>query len=80
LWKIPSEAKQYFVWHSAQDSNTNITRYSNKKTDKVLEDYRATDEAKLQQKLMIDFQKKIARDVPAAMLYYPFEYTIVREK
>ncbi|MFO0704167.1 MAG: ABC transporter substrate-binding protein [Patescibacteria group bacterium] len=79
LWDIPNEVNQYFIWHSSQKGGTNITNYDNQRVDKLLEDFRATDSATLQKKLMIDFQKRIAEDIPAAFLYYPSVYTIQRK-
>lgn len=80
LWSIPSEPNQYYVWHSSQKLKGNISEYENQKVDKLLEDFRATSEAALQKKYMIDFQKRFARDLPAAMLYYPYRYTISRKR
>ena len=80
LWNIPSEPNQYYVWHSSQKLKGNISEYENQKVDKLLEDFRATSEAALQKKYMIDFQKRFARDLPAAMLYYPYRYTISRKR
>ena len=80
LWDIPLELNQYFIWHSSQKGKTNISNYDNKRVDKILEDYRATDEAQMQKKLMSDFQKRIADDLPAAFLYYPSVYTIERKR
>lgn len=79
LWDIPVELNQYFIWHSSQKGKTNITNYDNKRVDKILEDFRATDSAEMQKKLMSDFQKRIADDLPAAFLYYPSVYTIQRK-
>jgi peptide/nickel transport system substrate-binding protein len=79
LWNIPSDINQYFVWHSSQKDKNNITGYSNPRVDKLLEDFRATDSATMQKKLMSDFQRQIAQDVPAAFLYYPYIYTISRK-
>lgn len=80
LWNIPSEPNQYYVWHSSQKGKGNISEYANPKVDKLLEDFRATSEAELQKKYMVDFQKRFARDLPAAMLYYPYRYTISRKR
>ncbi|MEI7653073.1 MAG: ABC transporter substrate-binding protein [bacterium] len=80
LWNIPSEPNQYYVWHSSQKGKGNISEYESQKVDKLLEDFRATSEAALQKKYMVDFQKRFARDLPAAMLYYPYRYTISRKR
>lgn len=80
MWNIPADVNQYFVWHSSQKSRSNITQYENQKVDKLLEDFRATDSATLQHKLLVDFQKKIVEDSPAVFLYYPHIFTITRKK
>lgn len=80
LWSIPTESNQYFVWHSSQKGKGNITKYENQRVDRLLEAYRATSEAKLQKKTMEDFQKLISRELPAAFLYYPYQYTITRKR
>jgi ABC-type transport system substrate-binding protein len=80
MWNIPEDVNQYFVWHSSQKARSNITQYDNKKVDKLLEDFRATDSATLQRKLLVDFQKKVVEDSPAVFLYYPHIFTIARKK
>lgn len=80
LWDIPTDANQYYVWHSSQKGKGNISNYENVKADRLLEDFRATGEAKLQEKYMIDFQRQFARDLPADLLYYPHRYTITRKR
>ncbi len=80
LWDIPSDSNQYYVWHSSQKDAGNITHYENIKVDRLLEDFRATGEAKLQEKYMRDFQTQFVRDLPANLLYYPHRYTITRKK
>ncbi len=80
MWNIPEDVNQYFVWHSSQKTRSNITQYDNKKVDKLLEDFRATDSATLQRKLLVDFQKKVVEDSPAVFLYYPHIFTIARKK
>lgn len=80
FWDIPLEVNQYYVWHSTQIGKSNITGYNNKKVDKLLEDFRATDSAELQKKIMSEFQHKLADDIPAAFLYYPSLYTIERKR
>lgn len=80
MWNIPSDVNQYFVWHSSQKARSNITQYDNKKVDKLLEEYRATDSAKLQKEDLGEFQITLVADAPAVFLYYPYTYTISRKK
>lgn len=80
MWDIPSDVNQYFMWHSSQKGRSNITRYENPKVDKLLEDYRATDSASMQKELLIEFQNKIVDDAPAVFLYYPYIFTVTRNK
>ncbi len=80
LWDIPDDVNQYFVWHSSQKDRSNITHYENKKVDKLLEDYRATDSASMHRELITDFQKAVVDDPPALFLYYPYTYTISRKR
>lgn len=80
LWDIPREVNQYFVWHSSQKDRSNITHFDNKKVDKLLEDYRATDSAKMHKELMVSFQNTLVDEAPAVFLYYPYTYTIERKK
>jgi hypothetical protein len=78
LWDIPLDVNQYFIWHSSQKGKANIANYDNKRVDKILEDFRATDDASMKRNLMLDFQERIANDTPAGFLYYPSVYTIDR--
>ena len=80
MWNIPSDVNQYFVWHSSQKQRSNITQYDNKKVDKLLESFRATDSASLQRENLVDFQNTLVDDAPAVFLYYPYTYTIARKK
>lgn len=73
---IPRDPDQYTLWHST--SANNITHYSNKRIDKLLEDGRRTASIKDRQEMYADFQKYLLADAPAGFLYFPYEYTVTR--
>ncbi|MEN9407763.1 MAG: hypothetical protein RLZZ455_979 [Candidatus Parcubacteria bacterium] len=73
---IPRDPDQYTLWHST--SANNITHYSNKRIDKLLEDGRRTASIKDRQEMYSDFQKYLLADAPAGFLYFPYEYTVTR--
>ena len=74
---LPRDPDQYTIWHS--DQRNNITHYKNLRIDKLLEDGRKTTNEKDRIELYKDFQRYLLEDAPAAFLYFPTEYTIVRK-
>jgi len=76
-FNVPKDPDQYTLWHS--NSKNNITHYKNLRIDKLLEDGRKTVDSKERKKLYDDFQKYLTDDAPAAFLYFPTSYTIVRK-
>lgn len=74
---LPRDPDQYVLWHSQQGNN--ITRYKNLRIDKLLEDGRKVTDQKEREDIYKDFQKYILEDSPAAFLYFPYEYTVVKE-
>lgn len=76
-FSVPKDPDQYRLWHSGQD--TNISRYENKRIDKLLEDGRTITDATTRKKLYSDFQKYLLADAPAAFLYFPYEYEVKRK-
>lgn len=77
-FRIPKDPDQYTLWHS-QGVN-NIADYrKNKRIDKLLEDGRQTTDEKKRAAIYADFQKYLIDDVPASFLYFPYEYTVIRE-
>lgn len=74
---LPKDPDQYTLWHST--SSNNITHFSNKRIDKLLEDGRRTVDTKARRDLYNDFQKYLLADAPAAFLYFPYEYTVERK-
>lgn len=73
---IPDDPDQYLIWHTGQE--TNITYYENKRIDKLLEDGRKTMDKEERKKIYFDFQKYLIAESPAAFLYFPFEYDVIR--
>ncbi len=76
-FSVPRDPDQYTIWHS--DQRNNITRYKNLRIDKLLEDGRKTVDPTQRRQLYADFQKYLMEDAPAAFLYFPTEYSVVRK-
>ncbi len=76
-FSVPRDPDQYTIWHS--DQRNNITRYKNLRIDKLLEDGRKTVDPAQRKQLYADFQKYLMEDAPAAFLYFPTEYSVVRK-
>lgn len=74
---LPKDPDQYMLWH--KDQETNITRYSNLRIDKLLEDGRKTTDIHERKKIYADFQKYLLADSPASFLYFPYEYDLVKK-
>ncbi len=74
---VPKDPDQYMLWHSGQENN--ITRYENKRIDKLLEDGRKTVDINERRKIYADFQKYLLADSPASFLYFPYKYDITRK-
>ena len=78
IFDIPEDPDQYSIWHSTQTS-TNITKYSNPRIDKLLEDGRTEINLEERRKIYLDFQRFLVEDSPAIFLYYPTTYSISRK-
>jgi peptide/nickel transport system substrate-binding protein len=78
IFDLPLDPDQYSIWHSTQ-VNTNITKYTNPRIDKLLEDGRSTSNLDERKKIYIDFQRFLLEDLPAAFLYHPTNYTLKRK-
>lgn len=76
-FNIPKDPDQYTLWHSNQPNN--ITHYKNLRIDKLLEDGRKTTDSQERKKIYADFQKFLLEDSPAAFLYFPYEYDVIRK-
>ncbi len=75
--QIPLDPDQHALWHSTQD--TNISRYSELKIDKLLEDGRKISDFDKRQEIYQDFQRFLVEDSPAIFLQHPVTYTIERK-
>lgn len=73
---VPPDPDQYNLWHSTQ--STNLTKFSNPRVDKLLEDGRKTLDTKQRQTIYLDFQKFLVEEVPAVFLFHPTTYSLVR--
>jgi len=78
IQQIPPDPDQYPLWHSAQES-TNLSHLKSPKIDKLLEDGRKTFQKEERKLIYADFQKYLVDEAPAAFLYYPTVYTILRK-
>jgi peptide/nickel transport system substrate-binding protein len=78
VFEIPKDPDQYSIWHSTQIS-TNISNYQNPRIDKLLEDGRAELTIVERSKIYLDFQRFLVEDSPAAFLYHPVAYKIIRK-
>ncbi len=72
---IPADPDQYFLWHSTQHK-TNLSKYSQARVDKDLEDGRKTPNEEERKNKYFDFQNTLLEDAPATFLYFP-KYNIV---
>lgn len=78
IYDMPTDPDQYAVWHTTQTA-TNISKYSNPRIDKLLEDGRVELKAEERKKIYLDFQRFLLEDAPAVFLYHPVSYTVVRK-
>lgn len=76
--KIPTDADQYYYWHSTQ-SLAQLIGYKNLKIDKILEDGRG--EYKVNERLETykEMQRVMRDDPPALFILYPYMYTVKRK-
>ncbi len=75
---IPQDPDQYSLWHSTQ-TQTNISKFSNPRVDKDLEDGRKTGDIEVRTQKYQDFQKTLLDHAPATFLYFP-KYNVVYMK
>lgn len=63
----------FAFWHSSQrnDPGLNIALYANIKTDKLLEESRVAQEESVRRQKNEEFQREIAKDIPAVFLFSP---------
>lgn len=67
---IPQDPDQYFLWHSSQEK-TNLSKYSQVRVDKDLEDGRKLIDEEERKAKYHDFQRTLLEDTPATFLYFP---------
>lgn len=75
---LSPDPDQYVLWHSDQESN--ISRYSNLRIDKILEDGRQTTQIETRKKIYADFLKYFFADPPASFLFFPYVYDVERKQ
>ncbi len=76
---IGKDRDLYAFWHSSQlkSPGLNVAMYANSKTDKLLEDIRATNDEKVRETKYEQFNDIIKVDIPAIFLYVPdFIYAV----
>lgn len=78
IFDIPSDPDQYSLWHSTQTSS-NITKFSNPRIDKLLEDGRTELDQGERKSIYLDFQRFLVEESPAIFLYHPITYTVSRK-
>jgi peptide/nickel transport system substrate-binding protein len=78
IFQTPKDPDQYSLWHTTQGL-TNISKYSNVRIDKLLEDARTELDIEERRKYYLDFQRFLLEDVPALFLYHPNQYNISRK-
>ncbi|KKQ41602.1 MAG: Extracellular solute-binding protein [Microgenomates group bacterium GW2011_GWC1_37_8] len=78
ILEIPKDVDQYPLWHSTQ-SDTNMSKFSNFRIDKLLEEGRVELDTDERRKIYLDFQRFLLEEAPAAFLYHPRYYSITRK-
>jgi peptide/nickel transport system substrate-binding protein len=78
LYEVSLDPDQYLTWHSTQES-TNVTHFANQRIDKLLEDGRLEMDLEKRKKMYLDFQRFLLEDAPAAFLYHPTSFDIIRK-
>jgi len=75
-----ASADPYVFWHGAaiKDPGLNLSLYSNKKVNKILEDLRQISEPVKRASRLEEFQKLVLEDAPAAFLYSPNYIYVVK--
>lgn len=78
MQEVPRDPDQYSLWHSMQ-KYTNLTKFTNPKIDKLLEDGRKTFDPAKRKEYYDEFQRYLMDELPALFLYHPTTYTISRK-
>lgn len=79
IFEIPKDPDQYPIWHSTQ-TETNISKFSNFRIDKLLEDGRIELSLEKRREIYLEFQRFLLEEIPAAFLYHPKIYSVSRKK
>lgn len=78
IYDVPIDPDQYSLWHSTQ-TTSNISKYSNQRIDKLLEEGRSTVNFEERKRIYFDFQRFLLEDVPAVFLSHPTYYSVIRK-
>jgi len=73
--ELPSDPDQYALWHSTQTS-TNVSKFSQPRVDKDLEDGRKVADLETRKARYKDFQKVLLDHAPITPLYFP-KYNVI---
>lgn len=79
LFNIGNDPDQYVFWHSTAVAN-NISKTSDERLDKDLEDGRRTLDPNERKKIYTDFQRTFAEELPALFLFYPTYSNLARRE
>ncbi len=74
---ITPDPDQYYLWHSNQAGN--ITKFSNQRIDKLLEEGRQIFVKEKRKEVYQDFQRFLVEESPAIFLYYPESFRLSRQ-
>ncbi len=74
--EVGSDPDQYVLWHTTQESGSNISGLKLPKLDKALEDGRHLQSRDERSAKYLDFQRFILEEEPVSFLYYP-KYSFV---
>lgn len=79
IFQPPIDPDQYVIWHSTQTSSNYSKYFKNPRTDALLEQGRNLLNLEERLKVYLDFQRFLLEDAPAAFLYHPEYFTIIRK-
>jgi len=74
---VPHDPDQYPFWHSQQPGN--ITKLSNPRIDKLLEEGRTVFNKEERKNIYQDFQRFLLEELPAIFLFYPTTYNVCQK-
>ena len=79
LFDIGHDPDQYVFWHSTAAAN-NISKTSDERLDKDLEDGRRSLDQNERKKIYTNFQRTFAEELPALFLFYPTYSNLARSE